>query len=273
MKRTAILLVLAAALTLGSASSWALGVGDPAPGLSIKEWVANTPVTPRTAKGKVLVVEFWATWCPPCRTSIPHLNKLHETYQDKQVVICGITRESAGKVETFMKDLPMKYHVGVDTGKTFGAYMQGIGGIPHAFVVAPNGKVTWHGHPMGGLDKAIEAALEASPGAAKPLDTEGMEPVEAALKLSTTDNLPQRDLEKALEIARKAYYGSGRKSATALAALARVHYEMGHLELAYRAAEKAAELAEGDAADELKAVAEYYRREHDRRRKDPAAKL
>ncbi len=273
MTRSRTRLAAAAMVALAASTAWALDAGDKAPALSMKKWVANTPVTARSARGKVLVVEFWATWCPPCRTTIPHLNKLHKKYGDKKVIICGITNENASTVQKFMKSTPMKYHIGIDTGKTAAAYMKGIPGIPHAFVVDPTGKVSWHGHPMAGLDQAIEQALAKSPAGASAVDVEGLEPLEAALKLALTDDLAGRDLEQALKLARKAYNDSGKKSAKALGVLARVHYEMGHLNTAARAADKAATLATGDEAEKLQAAAQYYRRELERRRNDPAAKL
>ena len=105
------------------------------------------------------------------------------------------------------------------------------------------------------------------------IDIEGMDPLEAALALSTGDDMSARDLGKALELARKAYGDSDKKSAKALAVLARVHYEMGHLSTAARAADKAATLATGEEAEKLKATADYYRSELERRRSDPAAKF
>ena len=271
MDKTKRYVMIGAALLLAAPSAWALDVGDRAPALSVKKWVVNRPVTARAARGKVLVVEFWATWCPPCRTSIPHLNKLHEKYGDKQVVICGITSESPAKVQEFIKSTPMKYHVGIDSGKTGAVYMKGVRGIPHAFVVDREGKVAWHGHPMGGMDAAIEKLVAEGPGGGATIDES--KPLAAARELSTSDDLAVRDLEKALELARKAYSDSGRKSAEALAVLARVHYEMGHLATAARAAEKAATLASGDEKGKIEAAAEYYRKELERRRSDPAAKF
>ena len=145
-----------AALVLVGQAAWALDVGDRAPAIKVKEWVSNTPVTLESAKGKVLVVEFWATWCGPCKVTIPHVNKLHARHQDKDVVFVGISNEDPAKVKEFLKTTPMHYHVGIAASKAaYSAYMEGVPGIPHAFVVDQKGKVAWKGHPMMGMDAAI----------------------------------------------------------------------------------------------------------------------
>ena len=117
-------------------------------------------------KDKVVVLEFWATWCPPCRESIPHLSKLQEKYGDKIVVI-GVSTEGKKDVEKFYKAQDnMKYRVAIDKKeKTSKTYMGGFGveGIPHAFIIK-EGKTTWHGHPME-MDKELEKMLSAEPGA------------------------------------------------------------------------------------------------------------
>ncbi len=142
---------------LAAASAAALDIGDPAPPLSVKKWVGGSPVTLESAKGKVLVVEFWATWCQPCRQTIPHMNRLHKRYADKGVIFAGITEEDEATVKKFMDTMAMDYHVGLDDGsKTNGAYMKQVPGIPHAFVVDRDGRVAWHGHPLARMAKVIE---------------------------------------------------------------------------------------------------------------------
>eukprot|EP01027_Heterolobosea_sp_BB2_P010834 GEZU01015843.1.p1 GENE.GEZU01015843.1~~GEZU01015843.1.p1 ORF type:complete len:154 (+),score=38.14 GEZU01015843.1:50-511(+) len=63
------------------------------------QFVKGDPITLEEGNGKnVFVVEFWATWCPPCRASIPHLTKLQQQYKDKDVVFLGITTEDDAEV-------------------------------------------------------------------------------------------------------------------------------------------------------------------------------
>ena len=148
-------------MLLGTAAAFGLEIGDKAPPLKVKKWIVGRPVTPNKPDGKtVYVVEFWATWCPPCRRSIPHLNKLHERYKDKGLVIVGITAESEKKVKPFAKRMKMKYNVGIDANRATGSvYMKGVRGIPHAFVIGKDGKVAWSGHPMAGMDRVIAQLL------------------------------------------------------------------------------------------------------------------
>lgn len=122
-----------------------------------KDWL-NTPqaLTLAALKGKVVVVEFWATWCPPCRQSIPHLIKMQSKYQDKGVVILGLTNEPLSAVKAFAEKMKMNYPVGTGS-KSAGVY--GVEGLPTAFVIGADGKVAWSGHPMSGLEPAIERAL------------------------------------------------------------------------------------------------------------------
>ncbi len=109
--------------------------------------------------GKPLVVEFWATWCPPCRTSIPHLNELYKKFQPKGLEAVGITKEDAATVRAFTKDVPIDYHVGIDkSGKLSASF--GVTGIPHALLVDKSGKIIWEGHPMSLQESQLEELLK-----------------------------------------------------------------------------------------------------------------
>lgn len=127
------------------ASRPALKIGDPAPALSDVTWVKGEPAEP---KGTITVVEFWATWCPPCVKSIAHLTELQKKYGDK-VVIIGLSNEDLDTVKPFVekKGDGMAYRVGIAGEKSYAAYMSAIEGIPHAYLVDASGAVVWHDHP------------------------------------------------------------------------------------------------------------------------------
>lgn len=136
-------------------------LGDAAYPLTGLTWVKGEPVT--ISPGKVYVVEFWATWCPPCRESIPHLTQLQAKYKDR-VTFVGVSQEKPGVVKPFVSDLgdKMAYTVAVDVaGEVNKGYMRafGQGGIPTAFVVDASGKIVWHGHPMSPIEEVLDQVL------------------------------------------------------------------------------------------------------------------
>src|SRR5262249_42331289 len=152
MHRNRLIAALVAALT-PIASAKSLKVGDAAPPLKIASWLKGNSVD--VTKGpadQIYVVEFWATWCPPCRMSIPHLSELQTHFKDKKVEIIGVSAEDSDVVKTFLRtwDKKMQYAVAIDDdAKSSAAYLEaaGIPGIPHAFIVKA-GKLLWHAHPM-----------------------------------------------------------------------------------------------------------------------------
>jgi len=129
-------------------------VGQALPKLSV-QWLDKKPET----EGKPMIVEFWATWCPPCRASIPHLNEIYAKYKDKGLQIVGITDEDRAKIKKFEKEVPIEYAVGLDANGKY-AKPFGIQGIPHAVLVDKTGKVVWEGHPMSLKESQIEELLK-----------------------------------------------------------------------------------------------------------------
>ncbi len=123
----------------------ALEVGDKAPALSSVNWVKGEAIRP---EGRITVVEFWATWCIPCRDSIPGLTKLQKKYQDK-VQIAGLSNEEPPTVKPFVDTMgaKMDYRIGIASEATFLGYMDGLESIPHAFLIDATGVVLWVGHP------------------------------------------------------------------------------------------------------------------------------
>lgn len=147
--------LMAAAVVLVLAGSMARAQDGKEPKeINAKGWINSEAVSLAKLKGKVVVVEFWATWCPPCRASIPHLVKLRDKHDKAKVEIIGLTDEPLSKIEKFAKDMKMNYAVGY--GST-SAEAYGVEGIPHAFVIGPDGTIKWDGHPM---DEAMGPVIE-----------------------------------------------------------------------------------------------------------------
>jgi len=159
---TASLLLLSPAIASASSNA---ELGSPAPALSIAQWIKGQPVDLKAGRGtNIYVVEFWATWCPPCRTTIPNLTVLQRKFKDRGVTVIGISDEDAATVKPFVDSMGtnMNYTVALDDGqKTSAAYMGafGISTIPHAFIVDQAGKIVWQGNPMAGLEQTLEQIL------------------------------------------------------------------------------------------------------------------
>ncbi len=132
-----------------------------APALTILEILKEGPLAPGDAT--VRVVEFWATWCGPCRRSIPHLTQLQEEYAPKGVAFIGVTAEAPEVAQPYVTDMgdQMNYTVAADyqtrTSRTYSSLFN-VTTIPHAYIVGSDGSVEWHGHPM---DPQFEITLEA----------------------------------------------------------------------------------------------------------------
>ncbi len=136
-----------------------LTIGDKAPITEISHWLKGKEVAEYEA-GNVYVMEFWATWCGPCRASIPHLSELQEEYADYDVTFIGVSDE---KLQTVVKFLTaadsedvlwaekMQYTVATDPDRsTAKAYMKAAAqqGIPTAFIVGKDSRIEWIGHPI-----------------------------------------------------------------------------------------------------------------------------
>jgi thiol-disulfide isomerase/thioredoxin len=147
--------------TLSHAQRAKLAVGSSAPGMNVAHWVKGEFVQ---TEAEVYVVEFWATWCPPCRKSIPHLTALQEEFGPEGLTIVGISGEDSEVVEPFVSRMgsKMDYIIGVDNReKTNRAWMQaaGLKGIPAAFIVDRSGIIQFIGHPLSEEFESILAKV------------------------------------------------------------------------------------------------------------------
>ena len=99
------------------------------------------PISLSDYKGKVVFIDFWATWCPPCRISIPYVEKLYEQYKDNEdFVVLGINlEESKEDITKFMKKQKMNYPVLLSDKKVISNYK--IASIPRFFLIDRNGEI------------------------------------------------------------------------------------------------------------------------------------
>ena len=131
-------------------------VGELAPDISAAEWInLRAPVTLKELRGKVVLIEFWATWCGPCIEAIPHLNELSEKHDEKDFQLLSFVEEGHKTMDKFLNRKRVKYPIGLES-TSLDAY--GITGIPHAFVIDRNGRVKWQGHSASPEMDAILAA-------------------------------------------------------------------------------------------------------------------
>ena len=113
----------------------------------------------KTLQGKVVVIEFWATWCGPCIAAMPHMNELAMTFADKPVVFISVTDESESKISPFLKKRPIRGWIGLDTDRSvIDAF--GITHIPQTIIVKPDGKIAGVTSPGDLKKEMIESLLQ-----------------------------------------------------------------------------------------------------------------
>lgn len=127
--------------------------GGPPPALVVEKWLTAEP----NRAGKFVLVDFWATWCGPCRRSIPALNRFHAKFGD-QLVIIGLSDETEREVRA-MKSPEMEYAVAIDPQGRMKRAAQ-VRGIPHAMLIDPKGIVRFEGHPGYLNERALAALLK-----------------------------------------------------------------------------------------------------------------
>jgi len=134
--------------------------GKPAPALATTKWLNSKPLTLADLKGKIVVLDFWATWCGPCLASVPHNNELQKKYADKGVVIIAVCAPRGGeKMEATVKARNIQYAVALDAGKgdTFAAYK--ADSYPDYYVIDRKGNLRWGDIRNSDLEEAIKSLI------------------------------------------------------------------------------------------------------------------
>ena len=123
-------------------TAWGLGTGDMAPDFRLPSLTGESTKSLSASHGKVRYVDFWASWCPPCRVSVPEIAALHEELEgDRFEVIAINVDERVADAIAFVERYPMPYEVLSDPqGRTAAAWS--LPGMPTSFVIDPEGRVT-----------------------------------------------------------------------------------------------------------------------------------
>lgn len=189
--------------------SFAVDVGDPAPKLRISQWIKGDPVSLQDGREKnVYVVQFWSTWCPACRRSLPMLSSLQDELEKKGVVVIGITDEQddVEAVRQFVKknDERVRFRVAVDSKReTRAAFFdeEDSDSLNYSFIIDRDGKVAWHGSTRRGMARVLGRVLAGEQAARARARYSGRHFSRMYLRLVSKDRSP----EKAKQIGEKAY--------------------------------------------------------------------
>ncbi|KAJ1552959.1 hypothetical protein HK405_009426 [Cladochytrium tenue] len=180
-------------------------VGKPLPHITGLKFVQGPEVEvggPQAGPPQITVVEFWATWCPPCVRSIPHLSDLYQRYsRECNLRVVGITNErnQDAKIARFVADrgTSMAYPVAIDEENSASNLIMraaGATGIPYCVVAGADGIIVWEGHPM---DPAFEKQLQNLVKSAPLAPQEALPPI--TLSFDELMQLPVKDLKGMLK--------------------------------------------------------------------------
>ena len=159
VKRIVMLFVLAVAMATGCTDKSAPPEVSASSDFTLQDMSGQT-VKLSDNKGKVVLLEFWATWCPPCRESVPGLEKLHRAYKDKGLVVLAVSVDEGGwdEVRSFIALQGITYRVLKGTNDVSVQYK--VRSIPMTLLLNKEGKITKR-YLGGGYDEDLEKDVKA----------------------------------------------------------------------------------------------------------------
>ncbi len=155
-------------LALAAPVVHAVEIGQPAPEIEL----TGASIAPKLSdlKGKVVYLDFWASWCGPCRQSFPWMNEMHKKYADKGLVIVGVNVDAKRPdADAFLAQTPAQFAMAFDS-KGASAKRVGLKGMPTSLLIGADGKVIATHQGFREDERAeLEAKLVAALAAAKAL--------------------------------------------------------------------------------------------------------
>lgn len=140
MRQGKMIIFVLALFMIGACSQGsAIEIGASAPDFSLTDTNGNM-VSLSAFSGKVIILDFFASWCPPCRNEIPDFIELEKAYGDKGFAMIGVALVNAGEAKEFAGKMGINYPVLVDNGKVSEIYGP-IRSIPTTFIIDKNGKI------------------------------------------------------------------------------------------------------------------------------------
>lgn len=147
---------LALALSAPLHAAWQSAVN----GSMLGKRMPALPMTVVGSHGGVVLVEFWAPWCVPCRESVPRLNALQRDYGGRGLTVVGVAHDTPDGVAEFARRVQVGYPVGSDPGGALFSQL-GVRSLPYAVLVDRNGVIVWQGNPAQLGRSRIESTLAA----------------------------------------------------------------------------------------------------------------
>jgi len=131
--------------------------------------LAGRPLSPASLEGEVVLLDFWATWCLPCRKSMPELQALHEKYAERGLAVVGISIDQGdpGRVKRFVAARRLTYPIAVDSEQNAAWEAFHVKAVPAAYLIDRGGRIVaqWTGSPANpkDLERMVEELLAAKP--------------------------------------------------------------------------------------------------------------
>jgi thiol-disulfide isomerase/thioredoxin len=149
-------------LSIDSTRSFTQQVSQVAPDFALPDQSGKS-YSLRDFRGKVILLDFWASWCGPCRMTMPHVQKWHEQYQDKGLRVIGVNIEGPSpRALNYLQNGKYNFMILFDQGNWNSqiAQLYSVRSIPQAFLIDRKGNVRFRGHPLQLSEEFLQEVLK-----------------------------------------------------------------------------------------------------------------